>query len=315
MPPQPPSCDAASAATTELSTVGDFLRYATSRFNAASLAYGHGTANALDEAAFLILEALHLPVDRLEPFLQARLLASERERIAGLIEARVSTRKPAAYLLGKAYIGGTAFHVDERVLVPRSYIGELLRSDLFAGATGGLIERADEVERVLDLGTGCGCLAIVAASVFPAAVIDAADLSAAALEVARRNVDESGLGDRISLFEGDLFAPLADRGRYDLIISNPPYVDAASMASLPPEHRHEPEMALFGGADGLDILRRILAEGGAHLREGGGLLCEIGRGRRRLETEFPRLPFRWLDTETSSGEVFWLAADALLDQA
>lgn len=313
MPPQPSSWDMA-AATTELSTVGDFLRYATSRFNAASLAYGHGTANALDEAAFLILEALHLPVDRLEPFLQARLLASERERIAGLIEARVRTRKPAAYLLGKAYIGGTAFHVDERVLVPRSYIGELLRSDLFAGATGGLIERADEVERVLDLGTGCGCLAIIAASVFPAAVIDAVDLSAAALEVARRNVDESGLADRISLFEGDLFAPLADRGRYDLIISNPPYVDAASMASLPPEHRHEPEMALFGGADGLDILRRILAEGGAHLREGGGLLCEIGRGRRRLETEFPRLTFRWLDTETSSGEVFWLAADALLDQ-
>jgi ribosomal protein L3 glutamine methyltransferase len=315
MPPQPSSCDAAAAATTELSTVGDFLRYATSRFNAASLAYGHGTANALDEAAFLILEALHLPVDRLEPFLQARLLASERERIAGLIEARVRTRRPAAYLLGKAYIGGIAFHVDERVLVPRSYIGELLRSDLFAGETGGLIERADAVERVLDLGTGCGCLAIIAASVFPAAAIDAVDLSAAALEVARRNVDESGLADRISLFEGDLFAPLADRGRYDLIISNPPYVDAASMASLPPEHRHEPEMALFGGADGLDILRRILAEGGAHLREGGGLLCEIGRGRRRLETEFPRLPFRWLDTETSSGEVFWLAADALLDQA
>lgn len=313
MPPQPSSWDVA-AATTELSTVGDFLRYATSRFNAASLAYGHGTANALDEAAFLILEALHLPVDRLEPFLQARLLASERERIAGLIEARVRTRKPAAYLLGKAYIGGTAFHVDERVLVPRSYIGELLRTDLFAGETGGLIERADEVERVLDLGTGCGCLAIIAASVFPAAVIDAADLSAAALEVARRNVDESGLADRISLFEGDLFAPLAERGRYDLIISNPPYVDAASMASLPPEHRHEPEMALFGGADGLDILRRILGEGGAHLREGGGLLCEIGRGRRRLETAFPRLPFRWLDTETSSGEVFWLAADALLDQ-
>ena len=295
----------------ELLTLRDFLRWAVSRFNAAGLVYGHGTTNALDEAAFIVLEGLHLPIDRLEPFLDARLLAEERQRLADLIEARVSTRKPAAYLLGKAYIKGIPFHVDERVIVPRSFIGELLFSELFDGQSQMLIEDPSEIESVLDLCTGSAALAICAAHVFPHATIDAVDLSPDALEVARRNVDESGFSERLTLFQGDLFAPLAGR-RYDLILTNPPYVDAKAMAALPPEYLAEPRMALASGEDGLDITRRILTQAGAHLTGTGGLICEIGTGREILEAEFPHLPFVWLDTEESAGEVFWLPADALV---
>lgn len=293
----------------ELITLRDFLRYATSRFNAAGLVFGHGTTNAFDEAAFLILEALHLPIDKLDPFLEARLTLAERQRLAELIEARIATRKPAPYLLGRAYIGGVPFHVDERVIVPRSYIGELLRGELFAGADAALIADPARIAGVLDLCTGSGCLAVLAAPLFPNACIDATDISAAALAVAARNVAESGHQARIRLVEGDLFAPLAGR-RYDIILANPPYVDAAAMAALAPEYRHEPASALAGGADGLDLVRRILAAAPAHLAPGGGLLCEVGSGRGRLEEEFPRHPFLWLDTELAAGEVFWLAADA-----
>jgi ribosomal protein L3 glutamine methyltransferase len=290
-------------------TVRDFLRYATRRFTAAGLVFGHGTATALDEAAFLILEALHLPIDELTPVLDKRLTEVERRHLSALIEARIATRKPAPYLVGRAYVGGVPFHVDERVIVPRSFIGELLRSPLFDGESAGLVADPARIRRVLDLCTGSGCLAVLAAHAFPAARIDATDLSADALEVARRNVDESDRADRIRLLHGDLFAPVRDR-RYDLILSNPPYVDAAGMAALPPEYRHEPTLALAGGDDGLAIVRRILAEAPAHLKPGGGLICEIGRGQARLEAEFPRLPFLWLATEGSSGEVFWLTAEA-----
>jgi ribosomal protein L3 glutamine methyltransferase len=303
--PKPPS---PRSVAQELRTLRDLLRYAVSRFNAAGLVYGHGTATARDEAAFMVLEGLNLPIDELEPYLDARLTAQEREHLAELIEARVATRKPAPYLLKRAYVGGVPFRVDERVIVPRSYIGELLRGELFGGGTSALIGDPRRIRRVLDLCTGSGCLAVLGALAFPEAEVDAVDLSAAALEVARVNVEEHGLAGRIRLLEGDLFAPVAEE-RYDLILSNPPYVDAEAMASLPPEYRHEPALALAGGADGLDIVRRILAELSAHLETGGGLLCEIGRGRERLEAEFPDLPFLWLDTEGSEGEVFWLAAD------
>ena len=269
----------------ELLTLRDFLRWAVSRFNAAGLVYGHGTTNALDEAAFMVLEGLHLPIDRLEPFLDARLLADERQRLADLIEARVTTRKPAAYLLGKAYIKGIPFHVDERVIVPRSFIGELLFSELFDGQSQMLIHDPAEIGSVLDLCTGSASLAVCAAHVFPHATIDAVDLSPDALEVAKRNVEESALADRLTLFHGDLFAP--------------------------PEYLAEPRMALASGEDGLDITRRILREAGAHLTGTGGLLCETGTGREILEAEFPHLPFMWLDTEESAGEVFWLSAEAL----
>jgi ribosomal protein L3 glutamine methyltransferase len=301
--------DAASPADV-LRTVRDFLRLAVSRFNAAGLAYGHGTSTAFDEAAFLVLEGLKLPVDRLEPFLDARLLPDERARLAELIEARVATRKPVPYLLKRAYFQGIPLHVDERVIVPRSFIGELLHSDLFGGEDFALVEDVSAIESVLDLCTGSGAIAILAAGVFENAEIDAVDLSPDALEVARINVAAHGLGERVELYEGDLFAPLEGR-TYDLILTNPPYVDAVAMEELPEEYRHEPEMALASGLDGLDIVRRILAEAPAHLNPGGGLICEIGAGREILEAEYPDLEFLWLDTEESEGEVFWLAAAAL----
>ncbi|MDT2024067.1 50S ribosomal protein L3 N(5)-glutamine methyltransferase [Methylocella sp. CPCC 101449] len=290
-----------------LLTLRDFLRFAITRFEAAKLAYGHGTANALDEAAFILLEALHLPIDNLDPFLDARLLPQERRRLVDLIETRISTRKPASYLLNKAYIRGVPFYVDERVIVPRSFIGDLLFSGLFGGGEGALVSDPDDIGSVLDLCTGSGCLAILAAQAFPNAQIDAVDLSPDAIEVARRNVKEANLEARIELFQGDLFAPLGKR-RYDLILTNPPYVDAHAMAALPPEYEYEPKMALAGGPDGLDIVRHILRETPKRLHDGGGLLCEIGTGREILDAEFPELPLMWLDTENSDGEVFWIAA-------
>jgi ribosomal protein L3 glutamine methyltransferase len=295
----------------EPATVRDLLRYAVRRFTAAKLAFGHGTDNARDEAAFLILEGLHLPIDELDPVLERKLTDEERERIGALIEARVATRKPAAYLVGRAYVGGVPFHVDERVIVPRSFIGEILRGPLFQGDHPALIGDPAGVRRVLDLCTGSGALAVLAAHTFPEATIGATELSADALEVARRNVEESGFASRIRLLQGDLFEPVRGE-RYDLILANPPYVDSEGMAALPREYRHEPTLALAGGPDGLAIIRRILTEAATHLGEKGGLLCEVGRGQARLEAEFPRLPFLWLDTETSTGEVFWIEAGALV---
>ncbi|HEY4923865.1 MAG TPA: 50S ribosomal protein L3 N(5)-glutamine methyltransferase [Roseiarcus sp.] len=289
-------------------TLRDFFRFAVSRFNAANLSFGHGTTNSVDEAAFLLLEALHLPIDALDPFLDARLLPAERARLLSLIEARVATRKPAAYLLNRAYIQGEPFYVDERVIVPRSFIGELLFSGLVG--EGALIENADDVTTVLDLCTGGGSLAILAARVFPHARIDAVDLSADALAVARRNVDDHGLGQRIALREGDLFAPIGAR-RYDVILTNPPYVETAAVDAFPPEFAAEPRLAHEGGGDGLSVIRRILREAPGHLTRQGALICEIGAGRARLESEFPALPLIWLDTRESVGEVFFARAEDL----
>ncbi len=310
-PTRPPKRPAPAARDpVELVTVLDLVRYAVTRFGEAQLVFAHGTTDPVAEAAFIVGEALHLPPDRLEWFGPARVTAPERARILGLIEARIATRKPAAYLLGRIYAAGVAFHVDERVIVPRSYLGELIAGDLFAGGEDGLAwKNPDEVARVLDLCTGSGALAVLAAMRFPDAAVDAVDISADALEVAARNVREHGLSERITLLRGDLFAPVAGE-RYDLIISNPPYVDAEGMAALPPECRHEPALALDGGRDGIDVIARILAQGGRHLTEDGGLLCEVGRDRPVLEARYPALPFLWLDTEESSGEVFWLTADA-----
>jgi len=286
-------------------TLRDWFRHAVSRFNAAGLAYGHGTTNAVDEAAFLVLEGLRLPIDALDPFLDAQLLPEERRRLAELIDARVETRKPAAYLLGRAYIQGVPFYVDERVIVPRSFIGELLFTGLVG--EGGLIESPEAVATVLELCTGGGSLAILAARVFPNARIDAVDLSADALEVARRNVADHGLADRIALWEGDLYQPLGER-RYDLILANPPYVDAESLAAFPREFAAEPRLAHAGGSDGLDVVRRILSRAREFLEPDGALVLEIGQGRARLEAEFPDLPLIWLDTQESEGEVFFIRA-------
>ncbi|HEY5597641.1 MAG TPA: 50S ribosomal protein L3 N(5)-glutamine methyltransferase [Kiloniellales bacterium] len=298
-----------AGAPPELITVRDFLRYAVSRFRAAGLAHGHGATTALDEAAFLILETLNLPVDDINPWADARLTQAERDALAKIVALRVETRKPAAYLLKRTYMHGVPFYIDERAIVPRSYIGELLFSNLFGGGEASLIADPEDVSSVLDLCTGSGCLAILAAGIFRNAAIDAADLSGDALDVARVNLEQHGLSGRIKLVQGDLFKPLESR-RYDLILANPPYVAAAEMAAFPPEYAQEPAMAHAGGHDGLDIVRRILAAAPHHLNDGGGLLCEIGTGRDILEAEFPALDFLWLDTEESEGEVFWLTRDA-----
>lgn len=287
-----------AASKPSLVTLNDFFRLAVRRFKAARLAYGHGTTNAVDEAAFMMLEALRLPIHTIEPWLDLKPTAAERAKLLTLIEARVSLRMPAPYLLGAAYMRGVRFHIDRRALIPRSFIGDLL-------ADGALPIDPRKVRRVLDLCTGSGCLAILAALTYPRAKVDAVDLSAGALSLARRNVAAHRLGDRVTLHRGDLFQPLGQQ-RYDLILTNPPYVDARGMAKLPPEYLHEPRMALAAGDDGLDLVRRILTEAPRHLRKGGGFLCEIGRGKASLERAYPDTDFVWMDTEQSSGEVFWL---------
>jgi ribosomal protein L3 glutamine methyltransferase len=292
----------------ELQTLLDFVRYAVCCFTEAKLVFAHGTTDPVAEAAFLICEALHLHPDQFEAFANARVTTTEARSILDLIGRRLTTRKPAAYLVNKIYMRGLPFYVDERAIVPRSFIGELLDSH-FGGEDAALVDPA-QIGSVLDLCTGSGCLAVLAARHFPLSEVDAVDISKDALAVAARNVGDHGLEGQIELHRGDLFGPIGDK-RYDLIISNPPYVDEAGMASLPQECRAEPKLAFDGGADGLDIVRRILDEAGNHLTPGGGLLCEIGRGRGNLEAAYPQLPLLWLDTEDSDGEVFWIAASDL----
>jgi ribosomal protein L3 glutamine methyltransferase len=293
----------------EPATAADFIRYTATRFVQAKLAFGQGTYDAVEEAIFLVAETLGLPVNGIDPFLPERLKADERKRILALIEKRIRSRVPAAYLLNCAYLQGKRFYVDKRSIVPRSYLAELLCADLFNGNGAPLIDPTT-VTRVLDLCTGSGCLAILACDVFPNAKVDAADISQDALAVAEINIAAHDLQDRITLRKGDLFAPVAG-ATYDIILANPPYVAAKSLARLPAEFAHEPRPALHGGADGLDVVRRIVAGAAAHLRPHGGLLCEVGRGASILERDYPRTEFLWLDTAESSGEVFWITAAAL----
>ena len=300
----------AIAAASQLRTTRDFLRWALSEFRKARLSHGHGTTSAIDEAAFLILETLNLPVDDINPWLDATLLDGERKSLAEIITRRIESRMPAAYLVKRAYIHGVPFYVDERVIVPRSYIGELMFSGIFGGEDTSLIEDIAQVASVLDLCTGSGCLAILAAGIFPDAEIDAADLSEAALEVARINVTDHNYSNRINLLQGDLFDAVEGR-TYDLIIANPPYVAGPEVAAFPAEYGHEPIMAHIAGDDGLDIVRRILDEAAAHLNPGGGVLCEVGTGPDLLVAKFSHLDFLWLDTEESLGEVFWITREQL----
>jgi ribosomal protein L3 glutamine methyltransferase len=287
-----------------LRTVRDLLRYATSRFSEAGLAFGHGSDNAFDEAAYLILHSLHLPIDRLEPFLDARLTPPEIEATLTLIHNRIEKRLPAAYLTQQAWLGEFSFYVDERVIVPRSHIAELLNEQF-----SPWVSDPDSVRHCLDLCTGSGCLAILLAHAFPEAIVDATELSDGALEVARRNVDEYGLQDRIRLRRGDVYGDL--NGPYDIIVSNPPYVDASAMSSLPAEYRAEPEMALAAGEDGLDVIRRIIDEAASYLSPAGILIVEVGRDRPAIEKAYPDLPFVWLETRAGEDLVFLLAAGDL----
>lgn len=292
-----------------LRTVRDLIRYAVSAFNRAGLSFGHGTDNAFDEAAYLVLHSLHLPVDRLEPFFDAALSRSEIDAALALIHQRIEKRLPAAYLTNEAWLGGVRFYVDERVIVPRSHIAELLHDQLSPWITD-----PDAVTSCIDLCTGSGCLAILLADAFPNAAIDATDISDAALEVARRNVSDYGLEQRVELHQCDLFGTRAGQfgtRRYDVIISNPPYVDAKTMAALPAEYRAEPPLALAAGEDGLDIIRRILEHAAEHLNDGGVLVVEVGHDRPVLEQAYPDLPFVWLETRAGGDFVFLLTAGDL----
>ena len=292
-------------AQNELSTLRDLMRFSVSRFTEAKLFFGHGTDNAWDEAAYLLLHTLHLPIDRLDPFMDARLTSDERAAALGMVERRIKERLPAAYLTNEAWLGDYRFYVDERVIVPRSHIAELLREQF-----SPWIEDPWAVSRVLDLCTGSACLAILAAEAFPEALIDAVDLSSDALAVAQRNVDDYGLGARLKLIQSDAFASIQGQ-RYDVILSNPPYVNSESMAALPEEYRREPQLALASGEDGLDFTRIILREATNHLNPEGVLVVEIGHNRDELEDAFPETPFTWLDTSAGDQHVFMLRCEDL----
>lgn len=284
-----------------LKTIRDILRYAVTSFNKAGLVHGHGTTSVIDEAAFLILESLKLPIDDINPWADARLTSAEREAVLALIDQRIQTRKPAAYLVNRCYMQGVSFYVDERAIIPRSYIGEMMAKGLLAD----LDIVHSRITKVLDLCTGSGCLAILAAAQFPSAEIHAIELSSDALEVAKINVHEHEMAERITLHQGDLFVPVA-KMKFDFIIANPPYVAKAEVDAFPPEYAAEPQMAHLGGADGFDLVRRILLDAPTYLNKGGGLLCEVGTGGEILEAEFPQFNFLWLDAEEAEGEVFYL---------
>jgi len=293
-------------AKTHLTTLRDLLRFAVSRFNQAGISFGHGTDNAYDEAAYLILHTLHLPLDTLEPFLDARLTPDEIEAVVNILRRRVEEAVPASYLTHEAWLGDFKFYVDERVIVPRSFIAELLREQL-----APWVADPESVSSALDLCTGSGCLAIMMAHAFPHAAIDAVDLSPGALEVAQRNVADYALQEQITLIQSDLFQKLQGR-RYDLAVSNPPYVNAKSMRNLPQEYRHEPTLALASGEDGLDAVREILRRAPEHLTEDGLLVVEIGHNRDVLEQAYPDIEFTWLDVSAGDEYVFLLRRDQLV---
>ncbi len=290
----------------ELETLRDWLRWSLSRFGEAKLSFGHGNTDPYDEAAYLLLHALHLPLDRLEPFLNARLTTGERQTLAQLFTRRIDDRVPAAYLTHEAWLGDFRFYVDERVVIPRSYIAELL-----PGGLERFVGPAADVLSALDMCTGSGCLAIVAAHAYPEADVDAVDISSEALTVAQRNVSDYGLADRINLIRSDLFHNLPEKN-YDVILSNPPYVTALAMETLPAEYRHEPQLALAGGDDGLDAVRTLLKDAPRFLAPRGTLVVEVGHNRAATEAAFPRVPFVWLETAGAEDGVFLVKREDLI---
>lgn len=294
-----------ATALQELHTIRDLLRYAVSRFSAAQLSFGHGSDNAWDEAVYLLQHVLHLPLDTLDPFLDARVLMDEKRRYLEIMERRLNERVPAAYLTGEAWLQGHRFAVDSRVIVPRSPISELLVDALQPWVTD-----PDGVDYVLDLCTGSGCLAVLAAMAFPNAQVDAVDLSEHALEVADLNIEQFGLDGRVATHRSDLFDQLP-QCHYQVIVCNPPYVNNSSMESLPAEYRHEPTMALAGGDDGMDIVRRLLRDAPKFMDDGGILVLEIGHEYENFVAAFPELEPVWLSTATADDQILLLTREQL----
>jgi ribosomal protein L3 glutamine methyltransferase len=290
---------------TSFTTPRDLLRYAVTRFNTAKLFFGHGSAEAFDEAAYLILHTLKLPLDKLEPFLDAKLLPEEVAAVLAVLERRSVERVPAAYLTNEGWLGSYNFYVDERVIVPRSFIAELIPNYF-----SPWVPDPEEIENVLELCTGSGCLAIMLADAFPNAHVDAVDISADALAVAKRNVETYKLESSVTLIQSDLYQNVPAK-KYDLIITNPPYVNSASMGKLPQEYLCEPQIALDGGADGMDLVRKIVAGAAERLTEDGILMVEIGNEREFAEAAFGELGLTWLTTSAGDDMVFLLTADQL----
>ncbi len=296
-----------TTSTSPFSTLRDLLRYAVSRFNQEKLFFGHGSANALDEAAYLLLHTLHLPLDKIDPFLDARLLPEEINKVMQVIERRATDRVPASYITNEAWLGTYNFYVDERVIVPRSFIAELIPEHF-----SPWVNDPDSITDILELCTGSGCLPIMLADMFQNAQVDAVDISADALEVARKNVATYELQDRVNLIQSDLYTNVPDK-QYDLIITNPPYVNSGSMASLPQEYLHEPQIALAGGDDGMDLVRKIVAGAAQRLKDDGILMVEIGNERAFAEAAFPELNLTWVSTSAGDDMVFLIEARDLQD--
>ncbi len=296
-----------TTSTSPFSTLRDLLRYAVSRFNQEKLFFGHGSANALDEAAYLLLHTLHLPLDKIDPFLDARLLPEEINKVMQVIERRATDRVPASYITNEAWLGTYNFYVDERVIVPRSFIAELIPEHF-----SPWVNDPDSITDILELCTGSGCLPIMLADMFQNAQVDAVDISADALEVARKNVATYELQDRVNLIQSDLYTNVPDK-QYDLIITNPPYVNSGSMASLPQEYLHEPQIALAGGDDGMDLVRKIVAGAAQRLKADGILMVEIGNERAFAEAAFPELNLTWVSTSAGDDMVFLIEARDLQD--
>lgn len=290
------------------STPRDLFRYAITRFNTEKLFFGHGSSNALDEAAYLILHTLKLPLETLDPFLDAHLLPEEVAAILAVIERRATDRVPAAYITHEAWLGSYRFYVDERVIVPRSFIAELIPEFFSPWVTD-----PESVTDILELCTGSGCLPIMLADAFPNAHVDTADISKDALDVAFHNVADYDLEDRITLIESDLYTNVPDK-KYDLIVTNPPYVNSGSMGQLPQEYLHEPQIALAGGNDGMDLVRKIVAGAVQHLTDNGILIVEIGNEYAFAEAAFPNLELTWVTTSAGDNMVFLITAKQLKQQ-